>query len=92
MSVLDCNANFPDLYKGKDGNIPKEMANKTENLKALICQGKNKVCKDTEMPEETENSLIQERLQEEEQAHLDRFNDSDTDDVLNELIYSASIN
>ena len=72
-----------------NGNIPKAMASKTDNLKVLICQGKNKVCKDTE---ETENSLPQERLQEEEQAHLDRFNDSDIDDVLNELIYSANIN
>ena len=99
---------FPDLYKGKDGNqklfrdvrllkiacngnIPKEMANETENLKALIRQGKNKVCKDTGMPEETENFLLQERLQEEEQARLDRFDDSDTDDVLNESTVQISI-
>ena len=100
---------FPDLYKGKDGNqkllrdvrllkiacngnIPKEMANETENLKALIRQGKNKVCKDTGMPEETENFLLQERLQEEEeQARLDRFDDSDTNDVLNESTVQISI-
>jgi len=67
------------------GNIPKEMPNEKENLKALILQGKNKVCKDTGMPEETENFLLHERLQEEEEeAHLDRFEDSDTEEIVKE--------
>ena len=68
-----------------NGNIPKEMPNEKENFKALILQGKNKVCKDTGMPEETENFLLNERLQEEEEeARLDRFEDSDTEEIVKE--------
>lgn len=58
-----------------NGNIPEETANKREKLTELIYQGRNKVIKDTGMPEETENFLLQE---ENKQIRLDRFDDSDT--------------
>lgn len=61
------------------GNIPQETENDKEKLKELIYQGKNKVIKDTGMPEETNNFLLQ---VEQEMERLERFDDSDTEETV----------
>lgn len=57
-----------------NGKIPESTANEREDLQELIRKGKSKVAQETGMPEETENFLMYEEM---EQARLDRGVDSD---------------
>jgi hypothetical protein len=70
-----------------NGKIPEQTPNERDDLQELIRKGKSKVAEETGMPEDTDNFLIREEM---EQSRLDRGEDSDDDEANTSTVLSQS--